>query len=205
MSRVRTLRRLLVAPFLVLLVGACAGMGTLGDVIAGPGGGGIYGNRVVRGEIRSIDARRQEISIASGWLGTERIRYDGRTQVIYRQRRLSVHDLGRGDYIRIQVDNRRRDRPVANRIQVESIADRRYGGRSGNVRLERFDGRVTRVSTRDWTFDIEPSRGRTLRVVMPNNVDRKTADRIRRLRRGERVKIEGYLVDNRTVRLQRFR
>ncbi|MEX2584354.1 MAG: hypothetical protein WD766_13885 [Gemmatimonadota bacterium] len=190
----------------LLLVGVpgCAGvgLGSLADILAG----GVLGGGDVSGEVRRIDERRQEIEVQSGWGGAQRVRYDRRTQVIYRQRRYDVRSLERGDLVRVRVENDRRGTPYTNLIYVEaSVQDRRGGDRVGrNVRLERLTGTVYRIDDRSGSFELRMNRG-TVLVILPYDASRSTVERFRRLRRGNRITIEGYPIDRSRVELYRFR
>jgi hypothetical protein len=192
----------LVIAAVLLASASCAGMGTLAEVLASTGG--VYGNgQELSGEIRSIDTRRQELQLQSARGGSDRLRYDGRTEVIYQQRRYSVQDLERGDVVRVLVDSRGQQ-PYASRIQVQrSVRDRpdRYGG---TPRLERFDGSVVRVDTRQGWFELQQNRGPVFLVLLPYDPGRAIDDRFRRLRRGDRIRIEGYIVDGSRIELRRF-
>ena len=130
-SRVASIVLLLVA------VTGCVGvgMGTLADILSADE---IYGTgQDLRGEIRRIDTRRQEIELESKWR-TERVRYDGRTEVIYRQRRYRGGDLERGDFVRIRTDTDRRGDLYASTIQVqEGGRDRRDSDRRDTRRQGR--------------------------------------------------------------------
>jgi hypothetical protein len=187
---------------LLLTSGSCAGMGTLADVLATTGG--VSGNnRELSGEIRSIDTRRQELQIQTVWGRSDRVQYDGRTDVIYQQRRYSVRDLERGDVVRVLVDNRGRDL-YASRIQVQqSVRDRQARG-GVNPRVERFEGSVVRIDTRQGWFELQQNRGPVVLVVLPYNPSRAVDDRFRRLSRGNRVRIEGYIVNGSRIELRRF-
>ncbi len=194
--------RYLAIPALLVANASCAELMTLSDVMASTGGG--Y-NRELSGEIRSIDTRRQELQIQSNRGRTDRVRYDGRTDVIYQQRRYTVRDLERGDVVRIQVDSRGGDY-YASRIQVQqNVRDRQVRG-GVNARVERFDGSVVRIDTRQGWFELQQqNRGPIVLVVLPYNTTREIDDRFRRLRRGNRVSIEGYRLSESQVELRRFR
>jgi hypothetical protein len=191
---------------LLLSLPGCAGvgMGSLEDILGSAGG--VYGGDV-SGEIRQVDTRRQEIEVASGWGGAQRFRYDGRTEVVYRQRRYDVRSLERGDLVRIRVDSDRYGERYASYIQVqESARDRGGVGRGGNnARLERFGGSVGRIDDRSGSFELHTSRDGRLLVYLPNDPPRSMRDRFRRLRRGDRINVDVYLIDRSRAELRRFR
>ena len=183
---------------LIPLFAGCAGMGW-GDVLGGlPLGGNV------RGEVDRVDTRRREISVRGSWSGRETVRYDSRTRVIYQQRNYRVTDLERGDMVTIDVDSDSRGRRYARTVRVERStreADRR---RSRSDRIERFDGRVTWVERNRGQFGLEAGRY-AYTVSVPARAERGTLRRFDRLRRGDRVRLEGVERDRGWVQLHRFR
>ena len=186
---------------LVLTLGGCASLGSLEQILGEMGG--LYGNEL-SGEIRQVDTRRQEIELQSGWGDREWIRYDGRTEVLYRQRRYSVRDLERGDRVRIRLDeSRSRDSErYASVIQVEESVG--YDDRDVDGRRERIEGRVHSVDTREGWFEVTDSRGDVLLVTLPYEPNRGLHDRFRRLDRGDRVRFEAQRLNRRRVEILRF-
>ena len=85
----------------------------------GGGYGDAYGNDL-RGAVSFVDPRAQVIGISSGGYGgqSEQIRYDNRTLVEYRGRRVRPDQLERGDVIRVQA-RRWGNGWMAERISVE--------------------------------------------------------------------------------------
>ena len=188
---------------LVLLSSAgCVGMGggSLEEILAGMGG---FGDGV-RGEVDWIDARRQEIELRASFGQRTRLQYDSRTRVLYRGQRYSVRSLQTGDRIAAQVERSRRGESYARQIEVEATArdEGRVGG-SGRVVSGRFDGQVGWVDTDRGRFQLRSSRG-TYTVSLPYDANRSTVDRFRRLRAGNNVRIEGELLGNGRIELERF-
>jgi hypothetical protein len=178
--------------------------------LGGYGGTGTNGNDVI-GEVQYIDPRAREIEVRTDGDRTAVLRYDDRTQVVYRQRNYPVANLERGDYIaaRVQQDRDRRD--YTDTITVkESVQDR--GGRgsggsssgSGNSRFDRVDGRVEYIDARRGTFELRDSRNRTILVSVPFNAPRQVMDRFNRLREGDSVTIEGRSASNDRFELENF-
>jgi hypothetical protein len=193
--------RHLAIPLLAFGMSACAGMGTIGDILAA--GTGLGGGEV-SGEIRSIDTRRQEIEIHNGWGRTDRLRYDNRTRVVYQQRNYSVRDLERGDVVRARVNPDRNGRLHTDYIVVQrSVQDNRGTG-STRARIERLDGTIARIDTQRGWFELQQSRGGVLLVTLPYEPRRADRDRFRRLRRGDRVRIEAEILNSSRAELRRF-
>ncbi len=205
MARISPASAILAGTLLLIPAAACSTMslGTLADVLAT---GGVYGGgSELSGEVRALDTRRQEIEVQPGWGQSQRVEYDGRTVVVYRQRQYEVRDLQRGDLVRIQLDQNRQGVSYASRIELqESTRDPRGDGDERDVR--RMDGTVRYVDTRNGSFELEP-RGddQVFLVTLPYAADRALSDRLRRLQRGDRVQIEGYLLNATRIELVRFR
>jgi hypothetical protein len=196
--------RLLVAGLTLFGLTACAGVGlaSVADVL---GAGNVSGfGQEVRGSIRQVDTRRQQIHVEVARGRTERLNYDGRTEVVYQRRRYAVRDLERGDLVRIRVDERRRGEYYARSIQVQqSVSDSRTGS-PGNVRVQRFEGMVGRIDTRQGWFELHQNRGGVVVVTLPYEPSRGVRDRFRRLRRGETVRLEGHPLNRTRVEVHRF-
>jgi hypothetical protein len=195
--------RLMAALVLPLAIGSgCAGMGigTMDDILLGGGLPGL-GNDVT-GEVQSVDTRRQRITVQTG-RHREQVFYDSRTQVVSGQRRYPVSALGRGDYVSMRVERDRRGNLHATRINVrQTVADRGTVGRGG-ARVQRFDGEVRQIDRRQGRFVLRGQQG-NVTVTLPYNPSRGVEDRFRRLRNGDRVRIEGQVLDRNRVELRRF-
>lgn len=194
-----------IATFAFSMTGCTAmTMGTLADVLAG----GVTGSSV-SGEVRSIDTRRQEIQLTTGWSGSERIRYDNRTQVIYQQRRYNVRDLGVGDYVQVQLgQSRDRDRRYATTIRIREDARQGRGNSPGNSRgnrrIEQLDGTIRQIDQRQGWFEVDDRYGSRVTVTLPYQANRGLTDRFQRLRRGNRVRLEGERLNANRMEVHRF-
>lgn len=212
----------------VLVAGAACAPGmmeeVLGDVVY-PGGGGYDSS--LRGEVRNVDTRNRVIEVRSRDGRGVTAYYDGRTRVEYRGRGYGVSSLERGDEVSIRV---RRDRGrylYADHIYVTESARDRGGwgrddrGRDGDWNRGRDDrdrrdrdawrasgrlyGTVTGVDERRWRFEVRGDRGERVLVTVPGDVNRNTADRFRRLRRGDRVDLAVRPLSDDRAELRRFR
>jgi hypothetical protein len=204
MARTSPTLAVLAGTLLLIPAAACTSMnmGTLADILAS---GGVYGGgSELSGEVRSLDTRRQEIEVQPGWGQSQWVGYDNRTVVVYRQREYEVYDLQRGDQIRIWLDQDRQGESYASRIELQqSPGD--VGDPNDDRDLRRLEGTVRRVDTRNGSFELE-RRGNdeVLLVTLPYGANRSMNDRLRRLERGDRVEIEGYLLNTRRIELVRF-
>ena len=189
---------------IVFLAGATlAGCHELGH-IDGIGDYGGIGSGDVVGEIQHVDTRAREIEIRTDAGPTSVVRYDDRTQVLYRQRNYSVDNLETGDYVAARVQQDRDGRGYyTDTITVrESVQDR--GGRAGSGRFDRVNGRVEYIDPRRGTFELRDSRNRLIVVLVPFNAPRPVMDRFNRLREGDSVRIEGRSVGSDRFELENF-
>lgn len=198
-------RKMLVLGAATLAVTACAPLaaGDWGDILLGG-----LGN-TVSGEIRSIDTRRNSLSVREDYGSTRTVRFDGRTRVYVGQRESRINVLERGDRVRIRLEEDRRGDAWADRIEVQDSRSGRdpRGDRRGDVygRVERVSGEVRQVSTRQRYFVIRQGRGGDLAVYVPTRLDRDDQRRFERLRRGNRVTVEVRQSGRGQAQLVRFR
>ena len=188
---------------LFLAVATLAGCHELGH-IDGIGDYGGIGSGDVVGEIQYVDTRAREIEIRTDAGPTSVVRYDDRTQVVYRQRNYSVDNLETGDYVAARVQQDRDGRGYyTDTITVrESVQDR--GGRAGSGRFDRVNGKVEYIDPRRGTFELRDSRNRLIVVLVPFNAPRPVMDRFNRLREGDSVRIEGRSVGSDRFELENF-
>lgn len=178
-------------------------------------GGGLEGVTVPRGrstqihgEVRSIDNRRNQLTIREGYGRTYTLRYDNRTRAIDGRRSYSINALDRGDLVRVWISYDRRGTPWVDRLEVRD--GNRYGrdDRDRRViipRVERLDGTVGRLDSRRTFFTLERGRTQAITVRVPARLQRDDARRLDRLRRGDRVRIEARELGRNTFELIRFR
>lgn len=190
----------------VLAAVAFAGCHELGHIDGiGDYGGTTNSNRDVVGEVQHVDPQAREIEVRTDGGRTAVLRYDDRTQVVYRQRNYPVANLERGDYIaaRVQQDRDRRD--YTDTITVrESVQDRGGDRRGSSGRLDRVEGRVEHIDPRRGIFEVRDSRDRLIVVSVPFNAPRQVMDRFNRLREGDNVRIEGRSTGNDRFELENF-
>ena len=145
------------------------------------------------GEITAIDSGRSQIILrpTDGRRRdtTRAIRYDDRTQVIYRGRDYPVNALEVGDVVIVQLWNRDRD-TFTNLIRVQQNVRDRDVARSG-VGRERVEGTVESVDRRNGSFEIRERSGENIVVSVAPGAGRSIMDDLDRLRRGDRVIAEG--------------
>jgi hypothetical protein len=172
-----------------LALTGCHELGHVGDL-------GDYGNASgdVVGEVEYVDTRASEIEIRTDVGRTAVVRYDDRTQVVYRQKNYSVANLEPGDYIAARVQRDRDGRDFTDTITVRESVQERSGSNSrrGGGQLDRAEGRVEYVDPRRGTFELRDSRNRLIVVSVAFNAPRPVIDQFNRLRTGDYVRIEGH-------------
>jgi hypothetical protein len=189
--------------FLSLALLGVAGCHELGH-IDGPGDyGGLSGGDVV-GEVEYIDTRAREIEIRTDSGRTAALRYDDRTEVLYRERTYEVANLERGDYIAARVQRDRDGRDFTDTITVKESVQERGTARRGGSRLDRAEGRIEYVDPRRGTFELRDQRNRLIVVSVAFNAPRSVIDQFNRLRTGDYVRIEGRAVDSDRFDLESF-
>lgn len=198
----------------MLVAPACAqyGMG-LDDILLNPGR-----SSSVTGEVRRVDSRGIQLRAHRG--GSQWLRVDRRTRVVYGQRSYPVSALERGDLVTARVEYDRRGEAWADRIDVrQSVRDvrrderrdrgrradrgRSRGGVLGGVR--QVDGSVGWVDARRGAFQVSQRSGGAVLVHLPRDAARSTRQRFERLRRGDRVRAEVRPLRGNGYELVRFR
>lgn len=179
-------------------------------------GGGLEGVTVPRGrsaqiigEVRSVDNRRNRLTIRESYGRTHTLRYHNRTRVVDGRRSYSINALDRGNLVRVWVSYDRSGTPWVDRLEVRDGG--RYGrndrGRTVIIapRVERLDGTVGRLDSRRTYFTLQRGRTQVITVRVPARLPRDDARRLDRLRRGDRVRIEARELNRNTFELVRFR
>jgi hypothetical protein len=117
MGTIQRSLRILAASGALLTAGACSG-GLLGNILGGgqqqqPQSGQLYG------VVRSVDIRNQRIDIQDNSSGqTYWVRYDNRTQVVYRNQVLPPSSIRQGDNVNARVQNNGNNNYYTDYVQV---------------------------------------------------------------------------------------
>ncbi|NUS96161.1 MAG: hypothetical protein HOQ11_02005, partial [Gemmatimonadaceae bacterium] len=90
------------AAAMVLALGACAQLGSVGNVL-----GGVLGGQQnqVQGIVRGVDTRAQQIVIQQADGSNVSLGYDSQTQVVYNNQKYSVTSLDPGDQVTARVQS----------------------------------------------------------------------------------------------------
>lgn len=194
----------------VLAGAGCSNLGGLGNVLGSvlqPAGSG---SGEVAAVVRYVDTQRQMIQVQTQNGQTGNIYFDNRTQVVYGQQQYPVTSLEQGDQVQMRIQQDQQGNAYTDYIVVtRSVQDsggynNNTGGyNNGSSGYTTAEGRVAWVDYNSGQFGITTTRG-NLTVVMPYNSNATSADRFRRLRQNDYVRVEGQLVSNARLELSRF-
>jgi len=204
----RGIRGVAVAAATLALAG-CQNLGGLGNVLGGvlnPGGQQGQGGEVY-GEVRAIDTQRQilQIETSNGQVGN--VYFDNRTKVVYQQREYAVTALERGDQVGLRLQQTQQGQAYTDYIFVTQSVQERTGSGGGDggygTGLQTLEGRVGYVDYNRGEFQVSTNRGNVV-VFMRYGASASDADRLRRLRQGDYVRVEGRLTSQNRFELERF-
>jgi hypothetical protein len=184
-----------------MVFAGCPELAQIGGLDGLGGYGGVTGSDVI-GEVEHVDPRSREIEVRTDGGRSATVRYDDRTQVVYRQRNYSVSNLEPGDYIAARVQQDRDGRNYTAAITVRESVQERSGRRGGG--FDRAEGRVEYIDPRRGIFELRESGNRIIVVSVPFNAPRREMDRFHRLREGDNVRIEGRVVSGERFELESF-
>lgn len=128
------LRTLVVGLALVALTACSAGgglgalgniLGTLGGAAGGQGQQGQQGQ--IQAEIQQVDTNSQRLHLRTQSGESGSVRFDGNTEVIYRQQRYPVTALERGDIVNLTVQQISGNELYASRVDVVQSVQERTG------------------------------------------------------------------------------
>jgi hypothetical protein len=194
----------------------CSQLGTLGNVLGGVMSPAGSGSGTVDGTVRYVDTQRQILQITTSNGQTGNVYFDQRTQVVYGQQNYSVTALEQGDQVqlRLQQDNQGNyytDYILVTRSVQNSNGGYNNGSNNGGYNnggstngYAQVEGRVQWLDLQRGQFGLTTSNRGTVTVLMPYNVNASDASRFRNLRNGDYVRVEGQIVNNGTLQLQRF-
>jgi hypothetical protein len=190
-------RTALGAVALFLSLAGCHEMGSVGPLDP-------WRAREIVGEIARVDERAREIEIRADEGRMRTVRYDQRTRVLYRQKEYAVVHLEPGDYVAVRVVEDGRGLLYAEEVRVREAVQERAVARLPGGRLERLEGTVEYVNDARGLFELRQRSGRRVLVTLPYGAPRAVVDRLRRLREGDRVRVEGYFVNPERFEVEAF-
>jgi hypothetical protein len=206
----RAVTRIATLAAVLLTASACVmADGRSGPQPAGPnildvllGSVGVYGHGgQLHGEVRSVDTRRERITVRDTRGRNQRVLYDRRTRVVDGNRQYHPSSLRRGDRVVVQARQAGRNDLYATTIRVDNR--HRQGSAAPGQRVV-LDGTVGRIH-RQGSFEVRDRSRGTVVVYLGRNARRSDIDRYYRLRSGDRVRVDGQYVARNAVELTRFR
>lgn len=200
----------------LLSANGCASAGPIGDIIGGvlsqgqgQGQQGQGRQGEVYGEVQGVDTRQQVVQIRTQDGRTANVRFDQRTRVIYQQQEYAVTNLERGDVVNMRLQQDQQGNLYTDYIQVsQSVQDRNgtnnnTGSGTSAGQIQQFAGTVGQVDTQRGIFELRTQQG-TLVVALPYRPSTQDEQRFRSLRAGQQVRVQGRLVANGRLELDRF-
>jgi len=147
----------------------------------------------VQGEVERLDAAARRIYLRSTDGGRPVIVYSDDAKVLLRGREYPVTRLETGDIVAMQVKRNTRGDSYTDLIRVqEQVKDPGRGDATNAApRIQTLSGRVDRVDPRRSSFDLNDQQNQMVSVVLSENARDSDRERLRRLRDGDRVRIEG--------------
>ena len=187
------------ATLMILTLGGCAQLGSVGNVLGGVLGGG--GQNQVQGVVRGVDTRAQQIVIQQSDGSSVALAYDSQTQVVYQNQNYSVTSLDPGDQITARIQSTNNGGYYTDLVQVDQPTSG-SGSPSGNVQT--IQGTVRQVDTANGLFSLDVANYGTVIVALPYNVSRTDRNRFMSLRSGDRIRIAGVFLNNQRIELRQF-
>ncbi len=180
----------------------CYEIGHIGDTP-----GDIYGGKQeseIIGEVRWVDPRLREIEVRGDDGRVRSARYDNRTRVVYRRQEYSVTNLEPGDFVAMRIQQSTSGNPYTDLIRVRQSVQERGGMTTPRDRIARLDGTVEYVDSQRGLFELRDQYGKKVMVTLPYNARRSDVDRLRRLRSGDYIRVEGQFLNQDRFELAAF-
>ena len=151
------------------------------------------GQNDVVGEVERVDVSGRRIYLRPNKSDRRVVALSLDAQVLDRGREYPLGRLKPGDVVAMQVKRDSRGDSYADLIRIqESPASQRRGDVLSSVpRIETLAGRVVSVNRRDNSFELDDQSGPPVSVRLSEYVRDSDRDRLRTLRAGDHVRIEG--------------
>ena len=159
-------------------------------------------------EIDRVDTASRLLHVRPEDSGNRVVSYSADARVLYQGRESSIAQLERGDKVSMQLTQDARGNSYTSLIRVqERIQDRNQsrGGDAGQaLRVQTLDGRVAQLDVQRRSFEIRDQSREPVLVSLPSNADRLDVDRLRALRDGDYVRVEGKFLDRQRFEMATF-
>ncbi len=151
------------------------------------------GQNDVVGEVERVDLSERRLYLRPNKSDRRVVALSLDAQVLDRGREYPLGRLKPGDVVAMQVKRDSRGDSYADLIRIqESPASQRRGDVPSSVpRIETLAGRVVSVNRRDNSFELDDQSGPPVSVRLSEYVRDSDRDRLRTLRAGDHVRIEG--------------
>ena len=167
-------------------------------------GTGQPDRRDLVGEVARVDTSPREIHLRENSGRTSVVGYDASTRVIYREREYSVSQLEVGDIVAVELKRGLLGKSYTNLIRVQESGRDRGGIARPGTGIQTVNGTVERVDLQRSSFEIRGQSGERIFVSLPYNARRSDVDRVRALRVGDYVRVEGRFLDRERLELETF-
>jgi len=157
-------------------------------------------------EVERLDTSSREIHLRPNNSRTRVVGYSADARAVYRGREYPVARLERGDIVVMQLRQDSRGNSYTDLIRVQESSrdwDRDGIARYGNG-IQTVDGRVEQVDVQRSSFEIRDQSRERVFVSLPYNARRADVDRVRALRAGDYVRVEGRFLDRDRFELENF-
>ena len=151
------------------------------------------GQSDVRAEVERIDRDSRRLYLRPNKGDRRVIAYSADAHVLYRGREYPVTRLEPGDVVALQVkrDGRGESYTDLIRLQENVRETSRSEGPSTASRIQTLSGRVDRIDVKGNSFDLDDQQSQPVLVVLSDSARDSDRERLRRLKDGDRVRIEG--------------
>jgi len=122
--------------------------------------------------------------------------------VVYQQQEYPVTALERGDQVGMRIQQTQQGAAYTDYIIVTQSVQEAGGGGMGSSGLQQAEGRVGWVDANRGQFELRASR--SVVVALPYNPSSTDVNRFRQLRQGDYVRVQGRLVAQDRLELERF-
>ena len=198
--QLHTIARRGAAALLVISAGACANMGSLGNVL----GGVLAPNNQLTGTVQRVDTRYQQVTLQQSNGQTLTLNYDANTQVSYQNQNYPVTSLEYGDQVVARIQDNGNGSYYTDLIQVtQPVSGSTAGGTvSGNV--QSLQGTVRQIDRTSGWFTLDTGNGVLLTISLPYNLAQNDVNRFNNLRTGDFVHLYGVYLNSTQVQLRNF-
>lgn len=199
--QLQSMARRAAAALMMISVGACANMGSLGNVL----GGVLAPQNQLTGTVQRVDTRYQQITMQQSNGQTVTVNYDANTQVSYQNQNYPVTSLEYGDQVTARIQDNGNGSYYTDQIQVTQPANgstANGGTVSGNV--QSLQGNVRQIDRTNGWFTLDTGNGVLLTVSLPYNISQNDINRFNNLRTGDYVHLYGVYLNNTQVQLRNF-